>query len=199
MGEAAAAHAARNFSVTASDGSNGSTKMWISKDPVTGSTRASYDDGVAQTFDAIVVGAGPAGLSAAAELAREGRCLLLEQGPPARTRKRNSSRDLLRGVGGAGLFSDGKHSFFPSASELWRLSDRDALAAAFDATARLLAKYGVDAGAFPQELPSMPEQYQWLRKPYPSHYVPFEKRLACIDQLWRAGGETRSDACVRGA
>src|SRR5262245_31573660 len=100
-----------------------------------------------RAFDAVVVGAGPAGLSAAAELAAAGAaCLIVDGGPPAHARRRDSPDDLLAGVGGAGLFSDGKHSFFPSASRLWTLPDPAVLARAFDATAALLARYGIAAG-----------------------------------------------------
>jgi len=33
----------------------------------------------------------------------------------------------LQGIGGAGLYSDGKLSFFPSSTELWLLPDQKAL------------------------------------------------------------------------
>jgi uncharacterized protein len=143
-----------------------------------------------RAFDAVVVGAGPAGLSAAAELASAGaRCLIVDGGAPAHTRRRDVPEDLLAGVGGAGLFSDGKHSFFPSASRLWSLPDREVLAAAFAATAALLARYGVAAG----ELPAAPAPPlaagTWHEKHYPALYVPFAERQACIAELWAACGE----------
>jgi uncharacterized FAD-dependent dehydrogenase len=133
-------------------------------------------------FDAIVIGAGPAGLSAAAELAG-GSCLLVEAGPEARARDRASPIDLLAGVGGAGLFSDGKHSFFPSASALWQLPRA---ADAFEATARWLRGYGVEAGAFPSEPAPLVAPGGWRAKSYPSIYVPLEARFRMIDELWRS-------------
>ncbi len=152
-----------------------------------------------RAFDAVVVGAGPAGLSAAAELAAAGRCLVLDRGPPAAARDRRSPDDLLSGVGGAGLFSDGKHSFFPAATALWALPDAAALAGAFERTAELLRRHGVAApsppapGAAPAPAPA---PGAWQAKHYPSIYVPFAERLAMIEALWAAGAERWARARV---
>jgi hypothetical protein len=153
-----------------------------------------------QTFDAVVIGAGPAGLSAAAELSGEGSCLLLDEGPVAGRRRREAPGDLLSGVGGAGLFSDGKYSFFPAATELWALPDKQALGYAFARTADLLRRAGVEAGALPSAPPSAAiEPGSWQEKRYPSIYVPFAARLDCIESLWAASGERRAEARVVGA
>ena len=145
-----------------------------------------------EAFDTVVIGAGPAGLSAAAELPRSGRCLLIERGGTARRRDRASPTDLLAGVGGAGLFSDGKHSLWPSATALWALPDRAALGEAFAATADLLRQHGVDLGPLPPaDAARAVAPGAWHAKSYPSFYVPFAERLACIDALWAASGERR--------
>ena len=62
------------------------------------------------TYDAIIVGAGPAGISTALTLADLGcrSVLLIEQGKDLTRRKRERSEDMLCGWGGAGAFSDGK-------------------------------------------------------------------------------------------
>ncbi len=137
-------------------------------------------------------------MSAAAELSRDRSCLLLDRGPLAATRDRNDAADILSGVGGAGLFSDGKHSFFPSATALWQLPDRDALGGAFDATAALLRERGVEVA--PSSVAIDPgEPGAWREKRYPSIYVPFPERLACIDALWSACDDRYSDARVADA
>lgn len=58
-------------------------------------------------YDVIIVGAGPAGIFAALELAKEKdlKVLFLEMGRDITTRTRD---DLFHGFGGAGAFSDGK-------------------------------------------------------------------------------------------
>ncbi len=143
-------------------------------------------------FEVVIVGAGPAGLSAAAALGAERGTLLLEAGRGVADRDRSDPEELLAGVGGAGLFSDGKHSLHPAATALWRLADRGSLRAALDATSRFLAEHGV---AMPNVLPpDAPSDARpaaapsptWIAKPYPSIYVSLEERRTMIERLWQA-------------
>jgi uncharacterized protein len=72
----------------------------------------------AERWDALVVGAGPAGMLAALALGVDGaRTLLVDAGPDAHERRRvplgglrddDGGADYESGIGGAGLFSDGK-------------------------------------------------------------------------------------------
>ncbi len=76
-----------------------------------------------QKFDVIIVGGGPAGLFAAYHLCEHSNCriLLIEKGkgPLKRCCPMNSTHqcvqcrpcNILSGIGGAGLFSDGKLNF----------------------------------------------------------------------------------------
>ena len=142
--------------------------------------------------DAVVIGAGPAGLSAAAEISAScGRCLLLEQGAGHRVRDRDAPEDILSGVGGAGLFSDGKHSFFPAASELWRLPHQERLAYAYQRTRELLSRHGVMAPPFPAAIATSASDLGdgWRLKDYPSVYASLEERLSCIQELVAQCGE----------
>jgi hypothetical protein len=143
-------------------------------------------DGRVTLRDFVVVGAGPAGLSAAAELSPRGDCLLLEQGRGHRERDRHDPREILAGIGGAGLFSDGKHSFHPSASGLWTLPAPAQRAAAFDRTAALLARHGVAATPWTPEPDPPLVPGAWQRKHYPSIYMPLARRMAAIAELERA-------------
>ncbi|MFF4806041.1 FAD-dependent oxidoreductase [Streptomyces sp. NPDC001351] len=131
------------------------------------------------TFDLVIIGAGPAGLAAAHRLAGTSHGVALIDGGKAVTaRDRHAPADMTRGHGGAGLFSDGKFSFFPSASELWTLPRTAELRAAYAWTCELLGSYGLDTPPFPAD----PTAYtvgagEWILKEYPSDYLSLEARL----------------------
>ncbi|MFJ6721779.1 FAD-dependent oxidoreductase [Streptomyces sp. NPDC091259] len=144
------------------------------------------------TFDLVIVGAGPAGLAAAQRLAGTPYSVaLVDGGKPVTDRDRYAARDLTRGHGGAGLFSDGKFSFFPSASELWTLPRTDDLRAAYDWTCELLGSYGLDTPPFPSD----PTAYtvgsgEWVLKDYPSDYLSLEARLRLTQAMVDANHAT---------
>ena len=79
--------------------------------------------------DVAIIGAGPAGLSAGAAARRllpaTATIAIIDQGG-IRAPDELRPGSLICGVGGAGLWSDGKFSFFPSATALWALPDRSA-------------------------------------------------------------------------
>jgi uncharacterized FAD-dependent dehydrogenase len=65
---------------------------------------------VSKSYNIVIVGAGPAGLFAALELAKNGvqDILIIDKGPSIDTR---SPHDTMCGVGGSGTYSDGKLHF----------------------------------------------------------------------------------------
>jgi len=78
-----------------------------------------------KSYDIAIVGAGPAGLSAAFILASQGglSVVVLDQGDDYNSRIRSHSLgggDLLRGIGGAGTLAGGKLCGIPASMELWR-------------------------------------------------------------------------------
>jgi uncharacterized FAD-dependent dehydrogenase len=131
------------------------------------------------TFDLVIIGAGPSGLAAAQRLARSRHSVaLVDGGKLVDERDRYAPGDITRGHGGAGLFSDGKFSFFPSGRQLWTLPGTDDLRAAYNWTSELLGSYGLDTPPFPAD----PSAYtvgtgEWVLKEYPSDYLPLEARL----------------------
>ena len=100
--------------------------------------------------DAIVVGGGPAGVAAALACQERGiSFVVLEMGVDLRARRRADPTDIASGVGGAGLFSDGKFSFYPSATKLWELEPEGDLHDAYRRVCEIVGDHGVAAPPFP--------------------------------------------------
>lgn len=130
-------------------------------------------------YDCVVIGAGPAGLSAAAALHDQGlRLALLERGPELKNRTR-SPLHLTSGVGGAGLYSDGKFSFRPSASQLWGAEPSGDIEQSERWLMDRLRAVGWERPSSP-DLLATAGRYD---KAYPSFYVPPDVRYRLIDSL----------------
>ncbi|KAF6825964.1 hypothetical protein CPLU01_09956 [Colletotrichum plurivorum] len=131
----------------------------------------------------IIIGMGPAGLAAAARLKGTGiQFTIVDGGKAVQNRDRHLPEDATRGHGGAGLFSDGKFSFFPSASELWSLPRGADLREAYDWTCDVLNRAGLETPPFPSNpgdysVAGMVESEQWKLKDYPSDYLSLDARL----------------------
>lgn len=139
-------------------------------------------------YDVVVVGAGPAGLAAAAACCDHGlSVLVLERGPALDQRNRNQQDHIAAGVGGAGLFSDGKFSFYPSATRLWALSPSYQLQEAYGWFCSLVEKHGLSCPAFPL-VNSSSDCFEnsrmagaFVSKAYDSTYMPLEFRHRLIN------------------
>jgi uncharacterized FAD-dependent dehydrogenase len=108
-----------------------------------------------QTFDVVIVGAGPAGIFAALELSRQSnlRVAILEKGPPL-GRRRCPDREgkgcvncrpcaIMSGWGGAGAFSDGKLTLSPaSGGHLGEILGEDAAQELIHEVDRVYVSYG---------------------------------------------------------
>jgi hypothetical protein len=132
---------------------------------------------VSEHVDVAVIGAGPAGLAAGAFFsARDIEFVVLDSGSGAEERRRDDPRSLVSGVGGAGLYSDGKFSFFPSATQLWSLSEQARVRGAYDWIAALLTAEGMIVPPFPEAFEDNRQPAGDFLKSYPSNYLPFENR-----------------------
>jgi uncharacterized protein len=134
-----------------------------------------------------VLGSGPAGLAAAKAIADlGGDPIVLERGPALGLRSRSSPDTVGAGVGGAGLFSDGKFSFYPSATALWNLEPRSDLMAAYEWLCRTLATVGVTPPPWPGDRvgdAGPPTIGDVVRKAYPSVRIDLQDRLRLIADL----------------
>lgn len=143
-------------------------------------------------YDLVVVGGGPAGLAACrAGLDQGARVLLLEQGVEVAARTHLEPSDLVTGIGGAGLYSDGKFSYFPSATELWSARPRHALEASYEWFSGLVNRPAAVTPPFPRQRGNgvSARAGEIVRKPYPSHYLSLAERLDIIAELAASAGD----------
>jgi uncharacterized FAD-dependent dehydrogenase len=144
--------------------------------------------------DVVVLGAGPAGLAAAAACRDQGvECVLLERGPDLAERHTMMATTVAEGIGGAGLYSDGKFSFFPSATRLWALEPLDGLTLAYRWVTDLIADSDIPVPAFPSpaalaDASLKPYFGSFLKKSYPSFYMPPNSRRGLIEALRELAG-----------
>ncbi len=139
--------------------------------------------------DVLIIGAGPAGL-AAATACRDNNISyrLCDVGERLSQRSRVDPSSLVRGTGGAGLYSDGKFSFYPSATRLWELEDSESLLRAYEWFKELVSPFGVIVPRFvSSELPVEPTLWhdQIKQKRYKSQYLEFDARASLIGMLER--------------
>ena len=116
-------------------------------------------------FDVIIVGGGPAGLFAAAWLGEHTdlSVLVIERGKPAHKRDCPVGRtgcihckpcNILSGIGGAGLFSDGKLNFIHKLgkTDLTQFMDEAEAVALIDETEAMFNRFGMDGPVYPTDM-----------------------------------------------
>ena len=100
--------------------------------------------------DILIIGAGPASLAAASCCLNEGiDFIIIEQGALTKDRDISNPKDVTNGVGGAGLFSDGKLSYHPSGKSLWDLPAENRLRTAYKWFHNLISDFTDDFPDFP--------------------------------------------------
>ncbi len=117
-------------------------------------------------YDVVIVGAGPAGLFAAYELAMKShlKILLIDKGRYANTRSCPMKKTgechncptcaILSGFGGAGTFSDGKLNFIPKLgkSNLFKYLEQSEAYQLIDDTEAIFNKFGMDSEIYPKDI-----------------------------------------------
>lgn len=100
-------------------------------------------------YNTIIIGGGVSGLMTAYKLKNLGyRLLVIDRGKDIYLRRKATPFDVANGIGGAGLYSDGKLSMYPSATQLWRLNETE-LKSSYDEIKIFLHDFSVDINDFP--------------------------------------------------
>jgi hypothetical protein len=138
-------------------------------------------------FKVAIIGAGPSGLAAAHALLPHKKIstTICDTGSQVSKRNHRNAWDITRGVGGAGLFSDGKFSFFPANSTVYRVGDRKCLDSAYRWLSVVLRSAGIAVEPLPtkEEIEHLPPRALREGKNYQSHYGTLEKRISLIQTL----------------
>lgn len=135
-----------------------------------------------KSVDVIIIGAGPAGLSAGCSLINSNlKFLIFEAGLPINERKMLDSH-ILKGCGGAGLFCDGKFSFFPSSTKLWKLNDDSSLIKSYQWLKRLLSSHKIEIPDYNvvDTNGEYKQNFSEVEKEYKSIHVKFSVRKQII-------------------
>ncbi|MBF0203577.1 MAG: FAD-dependent oxidoreductase [Desulfamplus sp.] len=125
-------------------------------------------------FDVIIVGGGPAGLFSAYHLVEHSnlKVLMIEKGKQPLSRKcpnHNLQKcvqcdpcNILAGVGGAGLYSDGKLNFIPrlGKTDLTQFMSLSMAQALIDETEDIFTRFGMDGTVYPTNM----EEAKEIRK-----------------------------------
>lgn len=122
--------------------------------PVLGVASETLQQQVSNKYDAIIVGAGPAGLFSAYELIKKQpkmKICLIDMGKLIKDRDRS---EVMSGIGGAGTFSDGKLHFTPvlSHEKMLHLYSELEYQEYLDRVDRIFTKFGVTADYYPKNL-----------------------------------------------
>ncbi len=147
---------------------------------------------LARRYRVAIIGAGPAGLAASNALAEhEEDVVLIDAGAGLQSRDHLDQARLTSGYGGAGLYSDGKFSFYPSATALWKLGERESLIRSFEWLQSVLGAPSKDIPPPVFQAPSVASRSEgtdcWSLKEYESLSLSLADREEMIERLMMHG------------
>ena len=134
-------------------------------------------------YNSVIIGGGVSGLTVAYKMKFMGkRVAVVERGKDLFNRKRDFPFDVANGIGGAGLYSDGKLSLYPSATELWKLEERD-LHDAYMYLKDFMGIFSINIGEYP-DVEEKPEKEEKVRfKRYESIQLSLEQRMGIVYRM----------------
>jgi uncharacterized FAD-dependent dehydrogenase len=130
-------------------------------------------------YDVVFIGAGVANIAGAYYLHSKGskiNFLLIDSGKNVTKRNHDSEDDCIGGIGGAGLFSDGKFAPFPAGTDVWKLNE-NILKRSYDFLKTVIFKKYFDFPDLPSDLSSSFHQSdKWQLKEYAVKYLNLAER-----------------------
>ena len=143
-------------------------------------------------YDTIIIGGGVSGLMTAYYLTLHNRrVLVIERGHQFYERHHIKPFDVANGVGGSGLFSDGKVSLYPSATQLWKL-EKENLKIAYSVIEEFLRPFDVNIPSFSDEWSKdSTEESSSYEKQYDSIVLSQEQRTMIAFKLIQSIGSEK--------
>jgi uncharacterized FAD-dependent dehydrogenase len=136
-----------------------------------------------EILDYVIIGAGPAGLAFGKTLVENNKnsFVVFEMGKNILDRDRYALIESITGTGGAGLFSDGKFSFYPSGTQVYKLPD---IYQAYLTMLQDITLYIDTAPNYPNmDYNEDTQNDNWFLKSYPSMYMSLDNRINLINAL----------------
>lgn len=134
----------------------------------------------------IFIGAGPSNIASACYLNsinNKINFLVIDSGKGIKFRDHNSEFECIGGVGGAGLFSDGKFSYYPAGTNVWKL-DEDKLKSSYNFMKSIMDNYDDNVPSFPSSLSEdFNSGLNWTIKDYYTAYLTLEQRYDLINKM----------------
>lgn len=139
-------------------------------------------------YNIAFIGCGPSNLFGSVNLKEnnpDANFIIIDSGKIPSERDHNDSIDIVNGVGGAGLFSDGKFSFYPSGTEIWNYNKNNIMKS-FNYYKNILSIFTKETiPGFPEELLNNYETTsKWKEKSYPVIYLTLNERKLLMNYLY---------------
>lgn len=140
--------------------------------------------------DVLIVGAGPSGLASANYCMHEGvDFFVLDSGRDPKKRSHDIPYEVIHGVGGAGLYSDGKISYYPSGHKLYSLASPHLIKKAYNWFHKLTSDIIVDYPEYPMYVEDEAVYYKgkngFYEKKYNSKYLSDDEMQEIVDRLYK--------------
>jgi hypothetical protein len=132
----------------------------------------------------VILGAGPAGLASLKGLQNHNKVVIIDYGLPINKRFHNKASHLGVGVGGAGLFSDGKFSYYPAGTAVYQLEKTNLIRDAHQWVEKIMDKCEIKSISFEDiKFQTQDLTCQIIEKKYPSFYASLQERKSLILNL----------------
>ena len=146
--------------------------------------------------EVIIIGGGPSSLMCGRILKEYGiDFCILEKGKSYTDRVRDSAYDVSYGIGGAGLYSDGKFSYPPSASWIWHHLEPSKLKRAYENIRTIMNLVGIEILEWNEKWVDRNINYtNGEQKFYESQHIDINKRNALVFSI----GQELKDKIITG-